>query len=324
MRARLRRSRPLPSEKKASQPFRHTGTPSPETVDPKWLLKAFALTLCIAAVCGYATLCLLFYHGQWQLVLHPGRQPPGPPPTSAQIVHFGPDATAIPQLTGWWIPAAADAPYRRLTLLYLRGADGSLSDDATALAALHTAGLNLLAFNYRGYPAITGQHPSQEHMTEDAEDAWQYLLTDRHIPPSSIIPYGVGVGASLVVHLAGEHGDISALILDAPRGDLLNDALHSHQSQLVPVRLLFNQQFPLAEPLAKLPTPKLILSRTPAEAAVSRHASDPKFTVELPSGASPAVFQSALSRFLDQYLPPASLSETGLQTSRRTVNRGSR
>lgn len=286
-------------------PLRGRKAYQPETVDPKWLFKAFSLVVAVAFLMGYATLCLLFYQGQWQLVLHPGKPRSATPPADAQTVHFGPDATAIPQLTGWWLPAAADAPYRHLTILYLRGADGSLADDAAALAALHTAGLNLLAFDYRGYPAISGRHPTEEHMTEDTEAAWQYLVVSRHTAPETILPYGLGIGASLAAHLAARHGEVPALILDAPTGDLLDQALKSPQGSLLPVRLLFHERFPLADTLRKLPTPKLIFSRGSADLPLARLAADPKFTVNLQPTSPPTDFQSTLSRFLDQYLPPA-------------------
>lgn len=294
---------PLPRVRKADPP---------ETVDPRWLLKAFSLVVAVALMLGYATLCLLFYQGQWQMVLHPGKPRSATQPPDAQIVHFGPDATAIPQLTGWWIPAAAGAPYRNLTLLYLRGGDGLLSDDGATLSALHAAGLNLLAFNYRGYPANPGRHPTEQHMAEDTEAAWQYMLADRHIAPQTIIPFGVGIGASLAVRLAGDHHEIPAMVLDSPQGDLLDRALHSPTGYLVPVRLLFHERFPLRDAVSKLPTPKLILSRGPTETALARQAADPKFTVDLPPTLPPAAFQSALSRFLDQYVSPAALSENRL------------
>ena len=44
-----------------------------KTSDPLWLIKAIAFTILVALFCGYLTLCLLFYQGQWQLVLHPTR-----------------------------------------------------------------------------------------------------------------------------------------------------------------------------------------------------------------------------------------------------------
>ena len=288
-----------------------------ETVDPKWLLKAFAVVVGVALLCGYATLCLLFSNAQWQLVLHPGISRSGEPqPIGGQLVHFGPDATATPQLTGWWIPAEPGAPYQHVTLLYLRGGDGALADDTAALNTLHAAGLNLLAFNYRGYPATAGGHPTGQRMAEDAEAAWQYLVSERHVDPQTVVPYGVGIGASLAIRLAANHIETPALILDAPTGDLLDRARQSPQAYLLPVGLLFRERFLLAEPLAKLRTPKLILSRGSKESAIARQAADPKLTVSLSSktsGASVSAFQAALSRFLDQYLPPPVLSGSQLR-----------
>ena len=253
-------------------------------------------------------------------MLHPGPARSGLPPANAQQIHFAPDATAIPQLTGWWIPAAADAPYRRFTLLYLRGADGSLSDDAATLNSLHAAGLNVLAFSYRGYPVTAGRHPTAEQMTEDTDAAWQYLNTNMHFRPQSIVLYGVGVGCSLAVHVSVQHQGIPALILDQPRGDLLDLARSSPQGYLLPVRLLFHQRFPLAVPLSTLVTPKLILSRGSTEASTLRQAAaNPKFTVDLPPGSSAAAFQSTLRRFLDQYLPAAALPE--IKPSSESVER---
>ena len=292
---------PPPKPHKANEPF--------EPVDPKWLLRAFAAAIGLALLCGYGVLCLLFVQGQWQVVLHPGPARAIIPPSGAEVVHFGPDATARPQLTGWWIPAAPDAPYVRSTLLYLRSGDGALTDDLAAINALHEAGLNVLAFNYRGYPTSVGHHPTEQSMHEDADAALQYLVAERHLTLDRILPYGTGIGASLAVRLASEHPDLPALILDQPAGDLLNYARQSPQGYLVPVRLLFHQRFPLAVPLAQLATPKLIISRGPAEVPAAREAADPKFTVDLPSGSSPTAFQTTLRRFLDQYLPPSPIPE---------------
>ncbi|HSY35508.1 MAG TPA: hypothetical protein VK814_07140, partial [Acidobacteriaceae bacterium] len=81
----------------------------PDVVSPIWLIKAIALTIVAALLCGYLTLCLLFYQGQWQLVLHPTRTSANPASIAGipyEFIRFGPDESATPQLTGWWIPAA--------------------------------------------------------------------------------------------------------------------------------------------------------------------------------------------------------------------------
>ncbi|WP_158944281.1 alpha/beta hydrolase [Granulicella sp. S190] len=292
--------RPTPKPTKRSQP---TNSP-PEVVSPLWLVKAILVTVVAALFCGYLTFCLLFYQGQWQLVLHPTRTS-APPASIAgipyELIHFGPDESATPQLTGWWIPSATSTPYSRITILFLPGADGSLADSISTLASLHNLGLNLFAFDYRGYGQSAPTRPNQQNMNQDADSAWQYLAVSRAIPAQQIVPYGTGVGASLATHLAASHDTIPAIILDAPKADLLATAQRDPRSHLIPVSLLFHEIFPLAAPLATLKTPKLLISRTSSPAKSFRTAAAPRLTVELPSP-SESLYSQSLTRFLDQYV----------------------
>jgi pimeloyl-ACP methyl ester carboxylesterase len=309
--------RPTPSPGKRTSPTQRAKTASAKPigdVDPRWLLKTGALTILAAVICGYLTLCLLFYQGQWQLILHPKRPTTSRPPVvdsqnkEAELVHFAPDESAVPQLIGWWIPAPPGSRYSQTTILLLPSGDGSLADDSALLTALHSLGINIFAFDYRGYGQSAASHPNQLRMTQDADSAWQYLNISRHIPAEQIVLYGTGVGASLATHLAASHADSPALILDAPHGDLLNAALHDPRSKLVPVRLLFHERFPLAEPLSTLHTPKLLLSRTASRDEAFRTAADPKRTVEL-AAPSQALYQQSLTRFLDEYVTPAPIPQ---------------
>jgi uncharacterized protein len=276
-----------------------------------WLVKAIAITIVAALFCGYLTFCLLFYQGQWQLILHPTRTSSAPTSIAGipyQLIHFGPDESATPQLTGWWIPAAPGARYANTAILFLPGSDGSLTDSIPILTSLHNVGLNIFAFDYRGYGQSAPTRPSQLNMTHDGDSALQYLTTSRAIPAQQIIPYGTGVGASLAIKLAADHSTIPAIILDAPHGDLLEVARRDPRSHLIPVSLLFHEHFPLAAPLATLKTPKLLLSRNTSPDESFLHASDPKLTVELPS-LSETLYTQSLTRFLDQYLPAAPIQQ---------------
>lgn len=278
-------------------------TPEPEKVDPIWLLKAVAATIALAILCGYLALCLLFYQGQWQLVLHPTRTSSTPVSIDGapfQLLHFGPGDSGIPQLTGWWIPAAAPVRYANTTVLFLPPGDGSLANSLPTLAALHHLGINVFAFDYRGYGQSANTHPNQQKMIQDAESAWTYLTSSRHIPPNQIIPYGTGTGASLAASLATSHPAIPALILDSPHTDLLEVAQHDPRSSLLPTGLLFHENFPLAAPLQTLHTPKLLLSKSGQYPTAYRTAADPKITIEFTTPTE-ALYAQALTRFLDQY-----------------------
>jgi pimeloyl-ACP methyl ester carboxylesterase len=282
-------------------------TVQPEVVDPAWLLKAIGLTIVAALLCGYLTFCLLFSQGQWQLVLHPVRTTAAPQNLGGvpyQLVHFGPDDSAIPQLTGWWIPSESGGRYSQTTILFFAGPDGSLTDSIPTLASLHNLGINVFAFDYRGYGQSAPTHPSEQNMAHDVETAWQYLTVSRALSPKQIVPYGSGVGASLATRLAAAQPSIPAVILDSPHGDLLDAVLHDRRSSLVPARLLFHNRFALAEPLSALRTPKLLISGTASLDPAFRTASVPKLAVDLVTP-SAALFQQSVGRFLDQYLPSA-------------------
>jgi pimeloyl-ACP methyl ester carboxylesterase len=292
----------------AKPPKRRPGpAPQPESVDPIWLLKAGAATVAAAVLCGYLALCLLFYQGQWQLVLHPARTSSAPASINGapyQLLHFGPGDAAIPQLVGWWIPATTPAPYANATLLFLPPGDGSLANSMPTLAALHHLGINVFAFDYRGYGQSATTHPNQQKMNHDAESAWTYLTASRHIPASQIIPYGTGAGASLAAALATNHPAIPALILDSPHADLLPTARRDPRSSLLPIGLLFHEDFPLAAPLQTLHTPKLLLSKSSQPPAAYGTAANPKIIVDFTTPTEP-LYTQALTRFLDQYVPGA-------------------
>ena len=312
-----------PNQKSAAP--RKQSNPPPEIVDPRWLLRALAITLAVALLCAYLTACLLFYQGIWQLVLHPSHTVDRTPATAGLAftpIRFADYDTGTPHLTGWWVPAQDAAPSSstvptlenpRLTILYLHGGSGSLADTLPALTLLHAAGLNVFAIDYRSFGASDNStHPDADRMTQDAAAALDYLVATRHIPAVSIIPTGSGLGASLAVQLAQDHPTIPAVILDNPDPDPTATAAAAGSSRIIPVRLLFGKRFTIAQPLATLATPKLLIAGGPfatPNAPVSsietlfHHAASPSYIVGLPNTGSDAALNQALHRFLDQYAP---------------------
>jgi pimeloyl-ACP methyl ester carboxylesterase len=273
-----------------------------DLVDAGWILKALGGMLALALVCAYITLCILYAHNQWQLVLKPSRTVSATP-ASLNLpfteVHFGVTASSQPQLDGWWIPSAAASDP---TALILHSGDGTMADALPQALTLHQAGLNVLLFDYRGFGRSDGQHPTQSFMQQDAESALAFLESHRTMPSGSILIFGSGVGASLAVKLCADHSNIPALILESPDGDFASRARADSRSSLVPASLLFNQLFPLADPLHTLATPKLLISFTKeSPPTVLERAADPKTTLELPARDDAALHKS-LMRFLGTYL----------------------
>src|ERR1017187_7678490 len=222
----------------------------PEIVDPVWLIKALALSLVAALICGYGAICLLYYQGEWQLILHPSRIVDRTPASTGLLytnVQFDAAENGQPRLTAWWIPAQSpEQPGAAFTVLYLHDGSGSLADTVPMLANLHRAGFNVFAIDYRGFGASDSSvHPNAARMAQDAAAALDYLTSTRHIPARSIVPYGVGLGAFLAANLARTHPELPAVVLDNPHPHPLSCA-PAPRTRFIPVRLLSGHPFDIA------------------------------------------------------------------------------
>ena len=290
--------------------------PNHQVVDPRWLGKVLLLAIVAAFVCSYLAMCLLFGLGSWQLVLHPTHKAGGTG-LPAEHVQFGPGENGKPAIAGEFFAAAAQGERSALreytTVLYLRTGDGQLDfADAALIASLHDLGLNVLAFDYRGYGGSGARpHPSEKTMNEDADSAWAYLRGVRGVSAPHLVIYGAGVGASVAANLAVKHPEAAALIVRNADAGVLATVLRDRRSRFFPVRLLFHDRFPLGA-LRNVTLPKLLLDIGPWDTDAAgggpeqrtrmeayRSAADPKFTVTLPQH-DPAKEHEALKRFLDE------------------------
>ena len=225
------------------------------TVSARWLLSAAAISLAAAAACGWLTLCLLFWQGSWQLLYHP-ISPLTRTPASVGIA-FEPIAFAATEagearLKGWWIPAATDARSRRFTVLYLHGQKGNLANTIDALAALHRLGLNVLAFDYRGYGQSQFAHPSEARWREDAEWALTYLTATRHVAADSIVVEGRELGANLALEVGAGHPELGGVVLESPMRSPVEAIFGDPRARLVPAHLLVHDRFDAQQAAALL------------------------------------------------------------------------
>jgi uncharacterized protein len=275
----------------------------PVTVSGGWLIKAFLFVIAVAALCAYATLCLLFYQGQWQLILHPLRTVPETPATQGIVfdeIPFDHTETGIPKLDGWWIPADPGSHWSTSAVLYLHSGDGSLSACLPDLAVIHSLGINIFAFDYRGYGKSTGIRPSEQRMTQDAAAAWQYLTQTRRLDPKSIIIYGSGVGASLAAQLAAQHNP-AGLVLDGPTQPARQIVAHDARAKILPLWLLLTERFDPADALRGSTAPKLFLDRDDSQSRTRQlyqAAADTKQYFELKQTG----YEKPLQRFFDEVL----------------------
>jgi pimeloyl-ACP methyl ester carboxylesterase len=277
----------------------------------RWLLGALLGTLLLAAISVYGALCLLFWQGQWQIVFHPSRTVPTTPAAAGlkyDDIRFGATETGVLELAGWWIPADAAARYAGGTLFFLRDGSGSLSNSVDQLKVLHELGINVFAFDYRGFGASAKTHPSEEHTYEDADSAWRYLTETRHIAPGSIAIYGEKLGGVVAVETALRHPQTAGVILEDLPPPTLNLLDQNPRLHWLPVRLLFHDRYDPAKGLARLATPKLLLE-SEGSGSVSRYyarAAEPKTYASIGDGQPLYLdkdYLPALRQFLSAHLP---------------------
>jgi uncharacterized protein len=311
-------AKPVPKTRPPVNPRypRPPADPTPQ-VSGKWLLRALVISLVAAAACAYLSLCLLFYQGQWQIVFHPSRTITSTPAAVGlrfDEVRFDATESGELQLDGWWIPADPASRYANSTLLFFHDGKGSLSDSVVELRTLRALGINLFAFDYRGFGLSQNTHPSEERMYQDADAALNYLIDTRHLNSRNIVVYGEGLGATIAAEIAVRHSSLPALILEDPAPTGLALIQSDPRTRLLPVRLLFHDRLELQPKLRDLKTPKLFLSvqkdsidtpSTERTKAAYRSAAEPKEYFDLNTGfAGEGLphFMESLRRFLDEHL----------------------
>lgn len=232
----------------------------PPQVSGRWLLGAVALTIVAAVFCAWCALCLLFWQGSWQLLYHPEsvvRRTPSTAGLAFDEVGFAATDAGTPRLAGWWIAAAPGAKFARITVLYLHGQDGNLADTVDALVRLHAAGVNVLAFDYRGYGQSQFVRPSEAHWREDAEWAIEYLTGTRHVAPGAIVLDGTGLGANLALEEAAAHPELAGAIVESPLAEPMNAIFGDARARMVPAHLLVRDRYDLDAAAAGVRVPVL-------------------------------------------------------------------
>lgn len=248
-----------PKKKTQSKP---AASPAPPTISGRWIAKAAAISLAGAALCTWLTFCLLFWQGSWQLLYHPAATVTRTPASAGLAfdpVAFAATDAGVARLSGWWIPAAAGGKYARYTVLYLHGQAGNLGDCVDELAALHELGLNVLAFDYRGYGQSQFARPNEARWREDAGWALTYLTATRHVAAESILLDGKGLGANLALEVAAAHPELAGVVVESPLQEPVDAIFGDPRAGLVPAKLLVRDRYDAVKAGEALLVPSLWL-----------------------------------------------------------------
>ena len=165
---------------------------------------ASALRVALAVAAVYALFAALVWLFADRLVFQP--QPPTYRASSAllRIPVDGGDTVAAR-----WLPN----PGAAYTLLFSHGNAEDLGDLEPFLRDLHAAGLQVLAWDYRGYGASTGR-PSERTVYRDAEAVFAHLTGALGVPPERVIAHGRSLGGGPATYLASRH-PVAGLVLES-------------------------------------------------------------------------------------------------------------
>jgi uncharacterized protein len=155
------------------------------------------------------------------------------------------------RLHAWWVPARA--PSLAHVLLF-HGNAGNVGDRVAHLELLSAAGLDVLAFDYRGYGRSTGR-PSERGLHLDARAARDTLLGRDGVEPSRVIYLGESLGGAVALALALELPP-SGLILQSAFTSV-RDMARLHYPLIPPA--LVPDAYPSLRLITALPAPLLVL-----------------------------------------------------------------
>lgn len=193
-------------------------------------------------------------------------------------------------LVGWVMERPRGADH---WMLIFHGNAGNISSDGRPehYARLMALGLNVAAFDYRGY-GESGGEPTEAGLYLDADAAYAFLRDSLGVPPDRIVIFGHSLGSAVAVDLAGRV-PARGLVLEGAFSSGPDVAQRAYW--FVPVRRLMRSRFASAEKIGRVRGPKLFLHARRDEVVpldlgrrLFAEAGDPKAFVELDGGHSDA------------------------------------
>ena len=104
-----------------------------------------------------------------------------------------PDGTNI---NGWYI----NCENSRGTVLFFHGNAGNISHRSDTIKNFNSLGMSVFIIDYRGYGKSDGT-PSIKGVDIDSFAAWNWLISEKKIPPEKILFFGRSLGGAVAVEL---------------------------------------------------------------------------------------------------------------------------
>jgi len=211
------------------------------------------------------------------------------------------------KISGWWVPAEQ----ARGTVLFCHGNGGNISGCLDTLLIINRLRLNALIFDYRGYGNSEGS-PSEKGTYADADAAWNYLVTERKVPPDRIIIWGRSLGGAIAAQTAAKHR--AGIVIVESTFTSLKDLVHDRMSWF-PSWVLANYAYDTRHYLKEVRVPVLVIHSPDDEMIPFQHGKNlynsirgPKAFSEIKGSHnrgfidSMAVYESSINDFINRYL----------------------
>lgn len=116
-----------------------------------------------------------------------------------------------------WIVPGAQPDSTGMWVLLCHGQTGNLSTTTRPeyYADARTTGVNILAFDWRGFGVSSGR-PTEAGLYRDAMAAYTYLLDSLRVPPDQIIIFGHSLGTAPAIELATRVPAAGLIVEGAP------------------------------------------------------------------------------------------------------------
>ena len=218
------------------------------------------LGLLVLSIAAYAGSSWYLWTNQRELIFAPTRdvtRTPADVGLKYDDVRFTVGGQDPSTLSGWWLQSTeTDAP----VVLYLHGNDLNIGANVDHVAALHRIGFSILAIDYRGYGKSEGGSPSESQVYDDAEAAWNYLISQRHVDPAAVFIYGHSLGGVIAIELALRRPEAAGVIVESTFTSMVDMAKVRYG--MFPVDRLLNQRFDALFKVPNLRVPVLFIHGT--------------------------------------------------------------
>lgn len=167
-------------------------------------------------------------------------------------IHFA--ASDGVKLNGWFFPANTNSPRTNLAVVICHGNGGNISHRLGLYDALLSTGVNVFAFDYRGYGRSEGKAgEAGTYLDARAAYAW---LRQRGFAATNIIVYGESLGGGIASELAANE-PCGGLVLEKTFTSLTD--LGAELYPFLPVRTLGSIRYDTHSRLPNIRVPVLVM-----------------------------------------------------------------